>query len=75
MIQRVVGSLAGGQWLGGRLVVGSGVQVFNKKKMSGVVILPMHFGRGLLCYSNFDFFYIGDKEETNLIHRSSHSNL
>ena len=43
--------------------------------MSGVVILPVHFGRGFFCYSNFNFFYIDDKEETNLIARSSHSIL
>ena len=39
------------------------------------VISSLHFGRGLFCYSNFNFFYIDDKEETNLIFRSSHSNL
>ena len=43
--------------------------------MFRVMISPGHFGRGLFCYSNFDFFYIDDKEEINLIPRSSHSNL
>ena len=43
--------------------------------MVGVVILLLHFGRGLFCYSNFTFFSINDKEETNLIARSSHSSL
>ena len=43
--------------------------------MVEVVISPVHFGRGLFCYSNFIFFYIDDKKETNLIARSSHSNL
>ena len=43
--------------------------------MFGVVISPVHFGRGLFCYSDFDFFYIDDKEEANLIARSSYSNL
>ena len=42
--------------------------------MFGVVILPLHFGRGLFYYSNFNCFNIGE-EETNLILRSSHSNL
>ena len=35
----------------------------------------MHFGWGLFCCSNFIFFYIDDKEKTNLTSRSSHSNL
>ena len=43
--------------------------------MFGVVILPVHFRRGLFCCSNFNFFYIDDKIETSLIARSSHSNL
>ena len=29
--------------------------------MFGVVISPVNFGRGLFCYSNFNFFYIDDK--------------
>ena len=32
--------------------------------MFGVVIPPVNFGRGLFSYSNFIFFYINDKEET-----------
>ena len=51
----------------GRLVGGSVVRGFNKnqeKNMFGVVISP-----------DFIFFYIDDKEKTNLIARSSHSNL
>ena len=43
--------------------------------MFWVVISPVHFGQGLFCYSNFNFFYIDDKEKTNLIARSRHSNL
>ena len=39
--------------------------------MFGVVISTMHFGRGLFWYSNFKFFDIDDKEETNLTARSS----
>ena len=34
--------------------------------MFGVKISPVHFGRGLFYYSNFYFFSIDDKEETNL---------
>ena len=37
--------------------------------MFGVVISPVHFGRGLFCHSNFNFSYTDDKEETNLIVR------
>ena len=40
-----------------------------------VVISSVLFGRGLLCYSKFNFFCIDDKEEPNLIARSSYSNL
>ena len=43
--------------------------------MFGIKILPMHFGRGLFCCCNFIFFYIDDKEKTNLTVRSSHSNI
>ena len=43
--------------------------------MSGVVISPVHSDRDLFCYSNFNFFHIDDKEETNLIARNSHLNL
>ena len=43
--------------------------------MLGVVILPVHFGRGLFCYSDFNFFYIDDTGETNFIAKDSHSNL
>ena len=43
--------------------------------MFRVVISPVHFGRGLFCYSNFNFSYTDDKEETNLIARSGHSNF
>ena len=42
--------------------------------MFRVVILLLQFGQGLFYYSNFNCFYI-DEEETNLILRSSHSNL
>ena len=42
--------------------------------MFGVVILPLHVGRGLFYHSNFNCFNI-DEEETKLILRSSHSNL
>ena len=35
--------------------------------MIGIVILRVHFGRSLFCNSSFNFFYIDDKEETNLI--------
>ena len=43
--------------------------------MFEMVISPVHFGRGLFCYSNFNSFYVDDKEETNLIARSNHLNL
>ena len=43
--------------------------------MFGVVITPVHFGRSLFCYSKFNFLYIEDKGETNLITKNSHSNL
>ena len=39
------------------------------------MISSVHFGRGLSCDSNFIFFYIDDKEETNLIARSRDLNL
>ena len=60
--------------VGGRLFGGSVVREFNKtrKNMCGVMISPAHFGRDLFCYSSFNFFYIDNKEETNLIARSSH---
>ena len=29
------------------------------------MILPVHFRLGLICYSNFNFFYINNKEETS----------
>ena len=35
--------------------------------MFGEVISPVHFGRGLFCYSNSNFFYIDNKEKTNLV--------
>ena len=47
----------------------------STKNMFGVVISSVHFDRGLFCCSNFNFFYIDDKEETSLIARSSHANL
>ena len=31
--------------------------------MFGIVISPVHFGRGLFWYSNFIFFYIDDKKK------------
>ena len=46
-----------------------------RKKMFGVVILPVYFGRDLFCYSNFNVFYINNKEAKSLIARCSHSNL
>ena len=63
------------RWVSGRLVGWSVVCGFNKtqgKNKFGAVISPVHFDRGLFCYSNFNFSYI--KEETNLTARSSHSN-
>ena len=33
--------------------------------MLGVGVSPVHFGRGLFCYSNF--FYIDYQEESNLL--------
>ena len=47
----------------------------SAKDMFGVIFSSVHFGRRLLCYSNFDFFYIDEKEETNLIARSSGSHF
>ena len=41
--------------------------------MFGELISPVRFGRGF--NSNFNFFYIDDKEEANLIAGNSHSNL
>ena len=31
--------------------------------MLGVVISPGHFGWGLFCYSNFNFYYIDDEKK------------
>ena len=59
-----------GKW---SVIDGSVVRGFNKtpqKSMFGVMISPVHFVRGLFCYSNFNFFYVYDKEETNF--RNSH---
>ena len=42
--------------------------------MFGVVISLVHLVRSLFCYSSF-FFYTDDKEETNLIVKSSHLNF
>ena len=42
--------------------------------MFGVVISPVQFDRGLFCSSIFIFFYIDNKENINLIARSSDSN-
>ena len=39
------------------------------------MISPVLFGRSLFCYSNFNFYYIYENKETNLIAESSHSNL
>ena len=65
-----------GRWLKGRVVGGPVVRLTEHGKNTfGVVISAAHFGRGLFCYSNFSFLYIDDKEETNLITTSSHSNL
>ena len=51
-------------WVGGRIFSESVVRRFNKiqEKHVGVVILPVHFGQGLFCYSTFNFFYIDDTE-------------
>ena len=43
--------------------------------MFGIVVSPMHFDRDLFCYSNFNFLYIDDKEETNLTSKLSHWDL
>ena len=43
--------------------------------MFGVVFSPVHFGRGLFCYTNLNFFYFDNEIETNLIARSSHLNF
>ena len=72
-----------GQWVSGKVVgclwvVRLVVRAFNKtqeKNVFGLVISPVHFGRGLFCCSYFNFLYINDKEEVNLIDRSSHLNL
>ena len=48
---------------------------FPGKEMFGVVISPVHFGRCLFCYSNFNFFEIDNKEKTSWIARRSHPNL
>ena len=61
-----------GRWSVGRWFVGL---IKIRKNMFGLVISPVHFGRGLFCCSNFNVFYIDDKNETNLIGRSSPSNL
>ena len=44
-----------------------------KKACLGVMISPVHFVRGLFCYSNFNFFYVYDNEETNF--RSSRTEV
>ena len=61
--------------VGSHLVPGSVVCGFNKtqeKNMFGVVISPVHFGR---CFFFvvliLIFFYIDNKEETNLTVRSN----
>ena len=64
--------------VGGRLVGGSVVTDLmkpRKKHLWSSDYSPVQFGGGLFCYSNFIFFYIDDKEKTNLIARSNHSNL
>ena len=74
LIQDVFGPV--GRWVSGRLVGRWSVDLIKpRKNMLGVVISPVLFGWGLFCYSDFNFLYIYDKEETNLITRSSHSNL
>ena len=46
------------RWVGSRWVGGSVAHEFKKtvKGMFGVVISPVYFGRGLFCYSDFNFF-------------------
>ena len=34
-----------------------------RKNMFGIVISPVHIGRGLLCYSNFNFFILIKKKQ------------
>ena len=81
LIQRVVSSVVCGlvsKWsVVGRPVGPWSVDLIKnpEKNMFWVVISLVHFGRGLFCYSNFFFFSIDNKEETNLIARSSHSNF
>ena len=62
-----------GRWVG-KWSVGQWSVNLIKLRKKRVVISLMHFGWGLF-YSNFNFFYSGNKEETNLISRSSHLNL
>ena len=59
-------------WLAGRWSVDL---LKLREKMVAVVTPPVHFDRGLFCCCSFNFCYIDDKEETNLIDRSSHSSL
>ena len=63
---------AGGRWVGWLVVRG-----FNKTQKKNLFV-GSDFVYALwlrFCYSNFYFYYIDDKEKTNLISRSSHSNL
>ena len=77
LIQRVVESVVG-ESVSKSSVVGCLVSRWSvnlikpRKNMCAVVNSPAHFGRDLFCYSSFNFFYIDNKEETNLIARSSH---
>ena len=66
MVGLVVGCLV----IGGRSIGASVVRGFNNKNMFEVLISHSHFGRGLFCYSNFNFFYIDDEEETVFINYS-----
>ena len=77
MIQQFVGSVVGGPVVGGRLTSRSVACGFNKiqKKKKHVWGNDFAFDQGLFCYSNSNFFYVGDKYETFLIARSGHLNL
>ena len=60
-------------WVVGWLV--QGVNKTQEKNMFAVVIMLLHFGRELFCYSNFIYLYINNKKEARLTATIIHSNF
>ena len=66
MVRSVVGGSVGKWSVVGWLMGSMTVDLIKpKKKMFGVVISPVHLGRGLFCNSNFIFFLCIDDKEKN----------